>query len=236
MYIETTPKETDMTAKKQLSHEELTQRFYKRELTDAQLTQKLYELGGIKVTIPEPETPGDGISIEVSLHNIICRDVPIRLEVARMFTGTLNKLFADTMRPGDYRYACVGTHAIAAIMGLLPCPIVTIAPDTLATPRPHVRGKLGTDYPSVLVDDLLKTGETLSRELAFLLHIGYNIGHIVVFYDRETGGQERIRGEYKELSRKLFGREQDIEIVVLMPQEKIVKTLMESGVISHSRK
>lgn len=207
----------------------------KKRLTEKELVRKLYESGGIKITLPEPRAPGQGISIDVSLHDIICRDVLIRQEVARMFVGALDKLFPDAQRPVDYRYACVGTHAIAAVMGLLPCPIVTIAPDTLATPRPHVRGKLGIDQPFVLVDDLLKTGETLSRELAFLLHLSYNIGHIIVFYDRETGGQKYIHGEYKELSRKHFGKEHDIEIVVLMPREKIVKTLLLNEIISRPR-
>lgn len=211
------------------------------KITPVTLIRKLYDAGAISLKIPSYEIEND-IQIEVALQEVICRDPIVRMAVARMFNKSLRKMFPDPesdqkrlhpeiKRVMENRYGCVGTHAIAAIMGLLPCPIVTIAPDTLSTPKVNYRGKLGTDHPYVLVDDLIQTGETLSKELAFLLHLNYKIDTITVFYDRNIGGQEHIRAEYKKLSNIFFGKEQEIKIKILMPRERIISLLKEAKII-----
>ncbi|MDP1689334.1 MAG: hypothetical protein Q8L47_04370 [bacterium] len=209
-------------------------------LIPIELIHNLYEARAITLT-PSYETDKE-IQIKVALQDIICLDPIVRRAVARMFNRALRKRFPDheedqkrlhpeIKRVMEYRYGFIGTLAIGAIMGLLPCPIGTIKIGPDEKPEIDFHGRLVTDYPYVLMDDLIKTGKTLSKELEFLLDHNFKIDTIIVFYDEGIGGQERIRIEYKKLSRFYFGKEQKIKIEVLMPRERIISLLKEAKII-----
>ncbi|MEK7576259.1 MAG: hypothetical protein AAB482_01055 [Patescibacteria group bacterium] len=193
-----------------------------KKLNEAELVKYLYNAGAIRIA----ESPDDEMKIDVALPQIIGPNPPIRKDIAHMFENALKKIFPDEMRYAKYRFGCVGTGAIMPIMGLLSCPIATI--DSYS----RVREKMDTKQPFALVDDVLRTGNTLSHELTLLLSQGYRVNTIIVFFDEEIGGQNRIHEEYKRLSRMYFGHEEKIKIVVLMPRERILEHLVEAKIIS----
>lgn len=213
-----------------------------QKITQVELIKKLYDARAITLPIQSYETEKE-IRIKVALRDIICLDPIVRMAVARMFNKSLRKMFPDLesdqkrlhpeiKRVMEYRYGFIGTLAIGAIMGLLPCPIGTIKIGPGEKPEIDFRGRLVTDYPYVLIDDLIKTGKTLSKELEFLLDHNFKIDTIIVFYDEGIGGLEHIHARYKELSSKYFGKEQKIKIEVLMPRERIISLLKEARSIT----
>ncbi|MBI4138016.1 MAG: hypothetical protein HY482_00255 [Candidatus Wildermuthbacteria bacterium] len=152
----------------------------------------LYEIGAIKFGEP----------LEFTLSSGLLSSVYLDLRVARFYPQVRNLLLyhyinmADALRPRWNFIADVPTGAtfVASIMAdRLGVPMIT----PLQSPKTHgIQAEIiGPEVPGtrvLLVDDILTTGGTLARAATTLRKARFEVGHALVFLDRQQGGMENL--------------------------------------------